>query len=161
VAGLAVDVPGLTGVDEERSPAGSDVVGMLIAAERIIATRDRDRREWQWISWIRAECHQVLWPYRGIGDIGRCNEECPCHLVAEMGNGVDGGRNAKRMRDQSYWSRRSVHLFGDALYPIVADRLRPFGLFDTASGAELGLPAALPMVGTGIRITGDDEDFGV
>ena len=65
------------------------------------------------------------------------------------------------MGDKNDGARRGIHLLGNARDPIVEYRLRPLRLFDAPRRAELCFPAALPVVGAGIRVAGYDENIDV
>ena len=55
----------------------------------------------------------------------------------------------------------SLTAVGDIGRPVLAHRLRPFGLLDAAGGRQLRLPAGLPVVRTGIGVARHDQYVGV
>ena len=84
VTGLLVDVAGHASIDQSRTPRMGNITGMFVAAEWIILAGDGDRREWQWIARVGAKGHQMLWLYRGVGDIRRRHQHGTGDLVFDL-----------------------------------------------------------------------------
>ncbi|MOA54873.1 hypothetical protein D3C78_1785660 [compost metagenome] len=63
------------------------------------------------------------------------------------------------MGDENDGLGGGVDLFHQPGDPIFLHGFGPFGLLDATGGGKLALPAALPVVGAGIGITGDDQDI--
>ena len=74
-----------SGVHEQSAPGGSDVVGDVLFAIRIVSTGDDGRRKRKWVGRIGPEGHQVFGAYLRIGNIRRCDKESTGYLPLEQG----------------------------------------------------------------------------
>ena len=66
---------------------------------------------------------------------------------------------AERMGDDHDGPGRGIDRRENARDPGVAPRCVPIVLLDAARGRKIGLPARLPMVGSGIAEAGNDENI--
>ncbi len=92
---------------------------------------------------------------------GGATRKASLDASAKLHRNVGGGERAEAMGDEDDGPLGLSYSGRDGAAPIGKLRAIPVLLRDATRGRELGLPAALPMVGAGAAEAGNDEDVGI
>jgi hypothetical protein len=156
---IDIDMAGIAGVDEKRSPGIGDFARMFKSTQNVILAGNRHGWKRQWRRRIGAEGLEMALLRALMRKVRRRNEETAGHLVARVFQRMHRRCDAETMGDQHHRTFRRKYGVANRADPGVAIRFGKGGLIDATSGRKLSRPAVLPMVGMRLAQAWNEEDI--